>query len=190
MTGNRGAFLDRCIREHKAATDCSGEWAGVAPNLYGPQFANPFCHAMTNLSPTSAVRRLFDALSAHDVDLAAGMLDRSYRGVDATRSALTVGRDAAKREMRAGLAAFPALTLSIESCVADPPEVFVFWSMDAVHEGAFLGIPPTHQSVTVNGTGLFTVRDGKILRGVHLWDLAGFLRSVKLLPDLPADLGS
>ncbi len=153
--------------------------------LWGAQSANQSFPSMPDSSPTSVVRRLFDALNEHDLDRAVDQLDRAYRGIDATRSALTVGRDAAEREMRAGLTAFPAFSVSIEKCVADPPEVSVFWSMDAVHEGAFLDIPPTHQSVAVSGTGFFTVRDGRIVRGVHLWDLAGFLRAVKLLPDLP-----
>ncbi len=63
----------------------------------------------------------------------------------------------------------------------------VFWSLDAVHEGPFLDIPPTQQSVAVSGTGLFTVREGQIVRGIHLWDLAGFLRDVHLRPELPYD---
>lgn len=153
--------------------------------LWGAQSANQSRPSMPDASPTAVVRRLFDALNDHDLDRAASQLDRSYRGVDATRSALTVGREAAEREMQAGLTAFPTLTLSVERCVADPPEVSVFWCMDAVHEGAFLDIPPTHKSVAVSGMGLFTIRDGRIVRGVHLWDLAGFLRAVELLPDLP-----
>lgn len=153
--------------------------------LWDAHSANQSRRPMPDASPTTVVHRLFDALNDHDVDRAADQLDRSYRGVDATRSALTVGRDAAEREIRAGLTAFPSLSLSIEWCVADPPEVSVFWSMDAVHEGTFLEIPPTHQSVTVSGTGFFTVHDDRIVRGVHLWNFAGFLRAVKLLPDLP-----
>lgn len=140
---------------------------------------------MPDASPTSVVHRLFDALNDHDVVRATDQLDRSYRGIDATRSALTRGREAAEREIRTGLTAFPAFSVSIEQCVTDPPEVSVFWTMDAVHEGTFLDIPPTHQSVTVSGTSFFTVHDRRIGRGVHLWDLAGFLRAVKLLPDLP-----
>lgn len=69
--------------------------------------------------------------------------------------------------------------------VGRPPHVAVFWRMEAMHEGPFLEIPPTHQAVDVSGTGLFIVRDEQIIRGVHLWDLAGLLRAVNLLPDLP-----
>jgi len=140
---------------------------------------------MSTETPEPVIHRLFDALNAHDVDAAVALLGPSYRGIDATRSVVTASRNEAEREIRAGLRAFPDLRFSILQCVADPPHASVFWSMAAVHEGSFLGVPPTSQSVAVSGTGLFTVRDGRIVRGVHLWDLAGFLRAIRLLPDLP-----
>ena len=140
---------------------------------------------MSNDSPTFVVHRLFDAINAQDIPRAVDQLHADYRGVDATRSVVTTSRDEAEREIRAGLTAFPDLTLSVEQCVADSPRVSVFWGLDATHGGSFLDIPPTGQSVHVSGTGLFTVRDGRIVRAVHLWDLAGFLRTIRLLPDLP-----
>jgi len=134
--------------------------------------------------PAAVIHTLFDALNAHEADRAARQLAASYHGIDATRSAVTVGRDDARAEIQTGLNAFDP-TFSIQQCVADPPYVSVFWHMEAVHEGPFLQIPPTDQPVSVSGTGLFTVRDGRVTRGVHLWDLAGLLRAVNLLPDLP-----
>jgi predicted ester cyclase len=136
--------------------------------------------------PAAVLHALFDALNAHDADRAAEQLAPTYQGLDATRSATTAGREAARAEIQTGLDAF-APTFSTERCVADPPHVAVFWRMEAVHEGPFLQIPPTHRSVEISGTGLFTVHDGQITRGVHLWDLAGLLRAVGLLPDLPGD---
>jgi len=140
---------------------------------------------MSNDSPTLVVRRLFDAINAQDVPRAVDRLHADYRGVDATRSVVTTSRDEAEREIRAGLEAFPDPTFSLQDCITDPPRVSVFWSLDATHGGSFLDIPPTGQSVHVSGTGLFTVRDGRIVRAVHLWDLAGFLRAIRLLPNLP-----
>jgi steroid delta-isomerase-like uncharacterized protein len=140
---------------------------------------------MSNHAPTSVVRRLFDAINAQDILRAVDQLHADFRGVDATRSVVTTSRDEAEREIRAGLTAFPDLTLSVEQCIADSSQVSVFWGLDATHGGSFLDIPPTGQSVHVSGTGLFTVRDGRIVRAVHLWDLAGFLRAIRLLPDLP-----
>jgi predicted ester cyclase len=145
----------------------------------------PVVPTMPTDDPAAVLHALFDALNAHDTDRAARHLAPSYHGLDATRSATTEGRDAARAEIQTGLDAF-APTFSIRQCVADPPHVAVFWRMAAVHEGSFLQIPPTHQSMSVSGTGLFTVRDEQITRGVHLWDLAGLLRAVNLLPDLPS----
>jgi len=140
---------------------------------------------MPSDAPTAAIHRLFDAINAQDIPRAVDQLHADYRGVDATRSVVTPGRAEAGREIRAGLTAFPDLTLSVEQCVVEPPRIFVFWDLDATHGGSFLDIPPTGQSVHVSGTGLFTLRDGRIVRGVHLWDLAGFLRAIRLLPNLP-----
>lgn len=133
---------------------------------------------------TSVLRGLFDALNARKADRAARQLAAEYRGLDATRSAVTVGRENARAEIQAGLDAFSP-TFSVQQRVADPPHVFVFWRMEGVHEGPFLQIPATHRAVDLGGASLFTIRDGQITRGLHLWDLAGLLRTVGLLPDLP-----
>lgn len=139
---------------------------------------------MPSDSPVSVLDTFFDALNAHAPDRAARQLASAYRGIDATRSAVTVGRENARAEIETGLAAFSP-TFTVQQCLADSPRVALFWQMEAVHEGPFLQIPPTNKSVSVTGTGLFTVHNGHITRGIHLWDLAGLLRSVDLLPDLP-----
>lgn len=133
----------------------------------------------------SPTQRLFDALIDGDPLRAARQLDTSYRGVDTMRSAVTVGRDEAHAEIQAGLHAFPSPTFSLHHWSSNAPHETILWQMDAVHEGTFLQIPPTDQQITVMGIGLFTVRNQQITRGIHLWDLAGLLRDVQLLPDLP-----
>jgi len=137
---------------------------------------------MSSPSPSHTVHALFEALNAHDADRAAQYVDPAYHGVDATRSALTVGRDDARDEIRAGLTAFPDAVFTVEQCVAEPPYVSVYWTMEATHEGSFLNLPTTHQPVSVSGTGLFTVEDEQIIHAVHLWDLAGLMRSAGMLP--------
>lgn len=131
------------------------------------------------------VRRLFQALNAQNASRAAEQLTPSYHGIDTTRSTFTVGRAEAQAEIEAGLVAFASPTFTIHQQTAEDTQVSVFWSVEAVHEGPFLQIPPTHRALSVSGTSLFTIRDGRIARGVHLWDLAGLLRVLGLLPDLP-----
>jgi hypothetical protein len=47
-----------------------------------------------------------------------------------------------------------------------------------------MNIPPTGRNVEVLGTSVLTVGDGKIARGLYIWDVAGLLRSIGLLPEL------
>lgn len=134
------------------------------------------------VDPLRTVRALFDALNAHDPDRAAHYIDPAYHGIDATRSALTVGRADARAEIRAGLTAFPDAVFDIEETLVGATSVFAYWTLDATHEASFLNLPTTGRSVAVNGTGLFTVKDEQIVHAVHLWDLAGLMRSAGLLP--------
>jgi steroid delta-isomerase-like uncharacterized protein len=134
------------------------------------------------VDPLRTVRALFDALNAHDPDRAAQYIDPAYHGIDATRSALTVGRADARAEIRAGLTAFPDAVFDIEETLVGATSVFAYWTLDATHEASFLNLPTTGRSVAVNGTGLFTVKDEQIVHAVHLWDLAGLMRSAGLLP--------
>lgn len=144
---------------------------------------------MTSHTSSETVWILFDALNTRDVERAVNLIDPSYRGRDVTRSSLTIGREKARKEIRAGMNAFSDLTFSIRKSVADPPHVSIHWTLDAVHDGPFLHVPATHQPVSVAGAGFFTVRDRRIVRAVHLWNLSGFLRTCGLLPDLPGEDG-
>jgi len=47
-----------------------------------------------------------------------------------------------------------------------------------------MNIPPTGRAVAVRGTSVLTVEDGKIKRAFRIWDVAGLLRSIGLLPEL------
>lgn len=52
------------------------------------------------------------------------------------------------------------ITIDEELAVGDRVGVQVTWT--ATHQGPFLGIPPTGKTITVAGTGIFRVADGKI----------------------------
>lgn len=45
-------------------------------------------------------------------------------------------------------------------------------------------IPPTDRTIEVLGTTFLTIAHGKITREMHIWDVAGLLRDIGLLPDL------
>jgi len=136
-------------------------------------------------APESLVRSFVAALNAHDPDRAVRQLAPDYRGVDISRSTTVVGRAEAQEDLRAVQSAFSDLSMEIQTCVADGSQASVLWTLSGHHGGACLHIPPTHRPVTLSGMALVTAPDTHITQCVYQWDLAGFLRSVKLLPDLP-----
>ena len=36
----------------------------------------------------------------------------------------------------------------------------------------------------MRGVSALTLRDGKVIRGLYIWDVAGLLRNIGLLPEL------
>jgi hypothetical protein len=45
-------------------------------------------------------------------------------------------------------------------------------------------IPPTGRKIAVRGISVLTIENGKITRGLYVWDAAGLLRTTGLLPEL------
>ena len=60
----------------------------------------------------------------------------------------------------------------------------LYWTWQGVQRGSFMHIPPTGLHVSVRGTSLIALHEGKIQRALRIWDLAGLLRDLKLLPEL------
>ncbi len=127
------------------------------------------------------------AVNAHDVDRAAALFADGYEGFDVSRAAVLRGRRAVREALGDWLRAFPDLHLSLTEVTAQPGRVALAWTKQGTHRGAFLHVPPTGRRLAVCGLSVLTLERGKIARGLHLWDLAGLLRAMKLLPDLPGD---
>ncbi len=80
--------------------------------------------------------------------------------------------------------AFPDLQFLEEGSVAEGDKLALFWTIQGTHHGELMKIPPTGKRVNVRGVSLLTLESGKIRRALYLWDVAGFLRALGLLPDL------
>lgn len=82
------------------------------------------------------------------------------------------------------LAAFPDLNFTVEETVIDGDRVAQIWRTHATHRGPLLNIPATGRRIAVRGASLLTFREGRLYRAVYIWDVAGLLREIGLLPEL------
>ncbi len=127
--------------------------------------------------------RLLCAWNEHDLEAVAALYARDYEGEDVASAEPNRGREGASVAVARYLEAFPDLRLSAETII-EGNRVAIVWQATGTHAGVFMRIPPTGRNVSVRGTAFFTIEDGKITRGVHVWDVAGLLRAIGLLPEL------
>jgi steroid delta-isomerase-like uncharacterized protein len=128
--------------------------------------------------------RLMDAWNSHQVERAAELYAPDYRGIDVAKATPEAGPGGVRESMVRYLRAFPDLFFGdVETVVADQ-RAAIQWTARGTHQGPLMGIPPTGKSIAVRGSSFLTIADGRVARAVYLWDVAGLLRAIGLLPDL------
>lgn len=143
----------------------------------------------TTGSPTrQLIIAVIAAWNAHDSVRAAQFYAPEYEGVNVGEAAPHYGRDGILRGLDAYFAAIPDLRFTCDEVVIEEERAVVVWTASGTHQGRLMRIPPTGRAVQVRGVSVFATHDGLIVRGLHVWDVAGLLRNLRLLPDLrPAD---
>ena len=135
-------------------------------------------------APRALIDQLIAAWNAHDLDAVMACYDPAYEGTDTGEATAQQGSVALRKMVRRWFRAFPDLRVEAETVIVEGEHAALGWRLSATHRGAFMRIPPTQRQFTMRGTSLMTIRSGRIARGSRIWDMAGFLRSVGLLPEL------
>ncbi len=130
------------------------------------------------------MNRLLDAWNRHDVQAAADFCSADYYGIDVSESSPQEGPQGLQASMARYLDAFPDLSLVPVEVVADGERIAMRWVARGTHRGWIMNIPPTGKRVAIAGTWFLTLADGKIQQATSVWDVAGLLRTIGLLPEL------
>jgi len=133
---------------------------------------------------TRLVRDLLEAWNAHDLGRIETFYAPGYEGVDVGLAGPHRGPQSASRNMERYLRAFPDLRFVEQDLIVQGVRAVLVWKAHGTHEGKLMNIPPTRRPIAVHGTSVLTVEDGKVVRGLYVWDVAGLLRSIGLLPEL------
>ncbi len=76
--------------------------------------------------------------------------------------------------------AFPDMTFSVDLLVESNDIIVSNWTVKGTHTGtAFYDVPPSGEAVTINGTGILRMRDGKVVEhwgGPHCQQGLGLIR--------------
>ncbi len=130
------------------------------------------------------VEDLLDAWNAHDTGRITTFYAPEYEGVDVGEAEPQRGPQAISRSVDRYLRAFPDLRFVEEDVVIQGDRAVVVWTAHGTHGGKLMHIPPTGRKIAVRGISVLTIENGKITRGLYVWDAAGLLRTIGLLPEL------
>ena len=124
------------------------------------------------------------AYNAHDALRIASLCADDYEGVDVGRAGLHRGAGELRQVLEDYFRAFPDIVFTPEETIAESDRVVQVWTARGTHRGPVMNIPPTGRAVSIRGVSVLSLCDGKVRRGLYLWDVAGLLRSIGLLPEL------
>lgn len=124
------------------------------------------------------------AWNSHDIEQVLGFYSSEYVGEDVGQAFLLRGREGIRAMLENYWQAFPDLEFTMIDAVAQDSRVAIVWMAEGTHQGTIMNIPPTGHRVAVRGVSIVDVEDGLVVRGQYIWDLAGMLRHMRLLPEL------
>jgi steroid delta-isomerase-like uncharacterized protein len=140
--------------------------------------------AVMNHTIATLVDELLDAWNNHDPDRVAAFCCPEYEGMDVSEAGMQYGPEAMRNTARRYLTAFPDLHFTGQGVVAEGDEIVLSWTAQGTHRGPLMNIPPTGRAIDLRGVSMLTLRNGKVARAFYMWDVAGMLRSIGLLPEL------
>src|SRR5205085_5027376 len=83
---------------------------------------------------------------------------------------------------RAFYSGFPDMHHEVERVVVDDDEVVVRFVLHGTHTGSLFGIPATGRRVQIAAHAILRTRAGKVTNLVAVFDEAGMLRQIGVLP--------
>lgn len=140
---------------------------------------------MTSSDPLlNVVNQLLSAWNTHDLEALLKLYASNYEGTDVAQTGVDRGIEGARESLVRYLTAFPDVQFTMEDILMQGNCVSLVWKAEGTHQGVLMNIPATGKKVAITGVSILTIINGKIVRGLYIWDVAGMLRGLGLLPDL------
>lgn len=127
------------------------------------------------------VRRFYQAVDRGDAGAVEALFSPDWENVDPALPPMR-GLDGARALIGMFSAAFPDFTSTIDLIAAEGDRVAVRASHTGTHRGAFMGIPATGKRAAVTATGIFTIKDGKLIQNRVVFDAFGLLQQLGVVP--------
>ncbi len=132
----------------------------------------------------SLITQLVATWNSHDPELVAQRYSEDCHILDVAIAQPLSGRLGVQGMFAAYYRAFPDLTITPDDVIVTGERVALFWTARGTHQGPILNIPASGRQVETRGVNRLALRDGQVCETLTIWDVAGMLRGLGLLPDL------
>lgn len=99
----------------------------------------------------------------------------------------TQDRDRVADEIQRAHAGLSDLKFTIEETVAEGDLVAVRSTVTGVHDGTFMGAPPTGERVQFAAMNVFRIDDGEVSEDWALWDAMSLMNQLGMAPERPPE---
>ncbi len=130
------------------------------------------------------INGLVDAWNSHDPGRVAAYYAPEFHGVDVAQASPIDGRQGIVTMVERYLKAFPDLRFEQEELYLDNGSAVLVWTAHGTHGGPLMNIPATGRRIEVRGVSILRLADNGITGARYIWDVAGLLRNIGLLPEL------
>lgn len=140
----------------------------------------------TNNSGTKTLaQKIIDAWNSRTPEIILPHYSYDYELEDITAGRTRTGWEGMRQWMKSVFTAFPNLHYTLVDFVEEENLLVLHWTARGHHHGTLMKIPATGKAVVMHGISILTIENGKCVKGKTLWDLAGLLRQLGLLPQMP-----
>jgi steroid delta-isomerase-like uncharacterized protein len=124
------------------------------------------------------VTRIYEqCLNKRNFDLLKELVSEEYTGVQGTKGAAGFQEPA-----QVLIKAFPDMQWILTNLVAEGDKVFASWKVHGTNTNPFNNIPATGKTITSEGMGVLTLKDGKVVSTKVLTDRLHFMQELDVLP--------
>jgi steroid delta-isomerase-like uncharacterized protein len=129
------------------------------------------------------VRRFVDGLNQRNVAVIDELCTPDFVSHDPANPQVR-SREDYKQWVTGLSAAFPDLHFTIDDILAEGDKVAYRFTLRATHSGSWRGAAPTGKSITVTGTAIDRIRDGKFAEAWANTDALGLVQQLGLIPSM------
>jgi steroid delta-isomerase-like uncharacterized protein len=136
----------------------------------------------------ATTERFDDVLNSGDAERIFKTIDEVVAPDALIRTPLPIeatGAELAKELFARLLRAYPDLQITIEDLIAEGDKVVSRNTVTGTHQGEYMGIPPTGNSVTYNEVIITRFADGRIVETWAVVDVLAQMRQLGVIPTPP-----